>query len=204
MHIGHASSSLSQQVLSDSLQVLMWLLPSVASVASPNEFFGGRFDVVTGLLDQRRSEIEHAVARKLERGRATYQQLVETLGGKELLHDTLGAMESRQQHRMEQLKEPPSWTSSATCPACQCEAALLGSVSFDAEAAIEYEDGEPHFEAWWNFFFTPEALQCAVCRLSLNGPEELATAGAPSQTFQLNEIGAELDELLMWANETAP
>jgi hypothetical protein len=67
------------------------------------------------------------------------------------------------------------------CPACSRRALLHGSYEVQWEPDWDYSDGQAWIAgAYPEVEFTPGALECRVCNLTLHGEEELVVAGVPS------------------------
>jgi hypothetical protein len=68
---------------------------------------------------------------------------------------------------------------------------LFGRVDADPEADWDVEPvGGGQYETvlagvYWKLLFSPQAYACNVCRLFLNGPEELGESGLPASRYEI-------------------
>lgn len=164
------------------------------------DFFGPHKATVQALLDQRKTEISREVAVKMAKARARLTRLEETLGE--------AAFEKATDELEDQVwtLDPDDFVSGGggaieiDCPECGSKARLFGDVDVSPEVDHDVEvlgggEYDTITQTYWQASFGPCTFYCTVCRLQLNGGQELAEAGLPSRHYDVSdgELGPDFD-----------
>ena len=197
MHVG--SPAQSRHVLVDCLAVCGVLLERIGE--DPRAFYGDHQANVLALLDEKRTEVGHRVAAKFARARRQLNELEQRLDG-ELFQETTGRLEASAADAL----DPDDfgiglWGVDAICPECGSKGRLFGHVDVDSEIDYDTEPlGNGKYESYpvfagWSVALSPRSFACNVCRLTLNGPEELAEGRLPASRHEIvsEDLGEDFD-----------
>ena len=187
-----SSEVLARQVLADALTLCNFLLPHMELLAT--EFYAEKLELVNGLLQDQRSELEHRVQRRLAQAQDRLTRWREHVDDEELWESSATDLEAAAETAL-----PPENFGmemggiDQVCPVCGFEGRLLGRVDVDGDADVEYEDGGYSYHGYWVLTFYPRQFACNVCKLSLVDPQELSAAHVPSHEREVSEsdLGAE-------------
>lgn len=178
MHVG--TGELSRHVLLDALTVTNALLAHLD--IDPETFHGTHATNVTELLDAKRTETGHTVLEKRARAQQRIGQLTDSLG-RSGYEEAAGGLEAKR----EDLTPPDGlgYQIEATdhdCPECKNIGRLFGYIELEDQMDFDVESlGGGQYESvpmpYWEIWFSPQAFECAVCRLSLTIPAEVNEAG---------------------------
>lgn len=201
LHVGtlptsgpNSGETVARQVLADTLLLCNFLLPDLGE--SPATFYGDRSALVAGLLEGRRSEIEHRAGRKVAQAQHRLESWQRHVDDEGVWNDAAGQLEaaadtaiSPDDFGLEMAAIPQD------CPVCGFSGRLIGRLDVDGDADVEYEDGGPVYYGYWVLTLHPRAFGCNVCKLRVHGPEELAISRVPSDARQVSEseLGADFD-----------
>ena len=200
MHVGLAEQS--RYVLIDVLTLCEPLLARLGNAA--NWFYGSQKADVVGLLEAKRTEVEHRVAAKRARARMLLERLAEELGSNEYDEMTSGR-ESSAEYDI----DPDDFGSFAVtrsvprdCPECGFSGRLIGQIDVSHEVEVEYEQiDEDEFREvvasdYYTVEMTPIAFACNVCNLTLHGQQELGAGHLQPYRFVVDdasELGYDFD-----------
>lgn len=176
LHVGTQDQT--RYVLTDAITVCSLLLPRIDRSASA--FYGQYADMAAGLVQERRTEVEHRVATKRARAQRVFSNLESSLEENEFEEVTT----SRQASAEDEL-DPDTFSAAQAldqdCPVCGFTGRLFGDVDVDHE--LEYEqlpDGDivPILASdYFTITFISKAFACNVCKLELGDREELQAGG---------------------------
>jgi hypothetical protein len=197
VHIGSAPQS--RHILVDCIQLGEVLLAHLGRQSS--QFYGEYAPSVAYLLDEQRSEVQLRVAAKRARARQGLRKLEHDLG-KDIFHKTTDSLESAATAMVDPTDFGPEyWDVAATCPECGYKGRILGSLDIDADVDFDVEPmGGGSYSSHpilgrLNATLLPHAFTCNVCKLILNGADELGEAGLPSALYEIsiNDLGDDFD-----------
>lgn len=193
LHVGtlpgsgeHSAEVLARQVLADSLTLCDFMLGRLQIV--PADFYGDHFELVRGLLEKERSELEHRIARRLAQARHKVERWREHVDNDEVWERTVGELEGAAASTY-----PPEdfgfemGAIGHTCPACGSDGRLLGRVDVEGDAEVEYGADGPEYYGYWRLTIYPRALVCNVCKLMLTDLQELSAAGVSAHERDVRE-----------------
>jgi hypothetical protein len=187
----------SRQLLRDILSLCDALIEDIGT--DSRSFYGDQEENVRGLLNEQRSEVEAAVAAKMARAR-NHLLVLEGKLGHDLFDDTAATLEADAPFAI----DPGDWSSfrdsiavNKGCPQCGRNGRLIGRLDADPEVDWDVEKIGDTYETYvsgtyWLLSFTPQSFQCNVCKLGLNGHDELAAARLPSGQYDIDTT--ELDD----------
>ncbi|MCM6774554.1 hypothetical protein NDR87_13540 [Nocardia sp. CDC159] len=188
-----AAAITSRHVLIDSLTVCNVFLERLG--LDPLNFYREHLNNVTQLVAQGRSEVEHRVAAKRARARKELDKLAERLS-LELFEE----LTDRMVEDARRLRELPldGWAITQYCPECGRPGSLAGAIEVDPQVEVAHEPGveTPYASvAGYEVTMSPDRFACSVCRLALEGTQELAAAGMPASAFGIDpgDLGPEFD-----------
>lgn len=196
MHVGLPAES--RHILMDCVTVCGVLLGHLGE--DPRTFYGDHHVNARRLLDEKRTEVGHRVAAKLARARRRLNDLEERLGD-EMFSDTTERLEEQ----AADVLDPEDfgtglWAIDADCPECKSRGRLFGDVDVDYDVDFDVEPlGNGQYESYaiggWSVEFSPQAFACNVCRLVLQGPEELAEGKLRSSrhVIDIQDLGEDFD-----------
>jgi hypothetical protein len=193
LHVGtlprsgeHGAEVTARHVLADSLILCDFVLAHLGQERAA--FYGEKVTLARGLLEKRRTEVEHKVTRRmaqasdrLEKWRAHVDDDAIWEQAAESLADAAEETFAPQDFGLEM------GGIDHDCPVCGYRGRLLGRVDVDGDADVEYEDGEPVYYGYWIITFYPRAFACNVCKLTLHGTDELAAGGLSSREREVGE-----------------
>lgn len=180
----------SKEILRDALSLSQVMLSELD--ADPKTHYGDQFSNVQGLLDEKRSEVEARVSARMARARNHLAILEEKLG-QPLFDDTMATLEADARFAI----EPDSFSSfgdtiaiDQECPECASNGRLIGRLDAAAEVDWDVEKIGDTYETYpmgeyWDLTYSPQAFECNVCKLALNGYDELSAGRLPSTSFAL-------------------
>jgi hypothetical protein len=201
LHVGtlptsgaNSAETVAMQVLADTLLLCNFLLPELEQ--APVDFYGDRSGLVTGLLEARRSEIEHRAARKVAQAQDRLDSWQRHVDDEDLWADGASQLEAAADtafhpdyfgHEVAAIAHD--------CPVCGFSGRLLGRLDVDGDVDVEHEDGGPVYYGFWVLTLHPRDFGCNVCKLRLHGPEELAICRLPSAARHVTEaeLGSDFD-----------
>lgn len=163
------------------------------------EFYGEYDDAVRSLLDAEASEVRRRVELKRGRAREVWRLEYATLSARER-ERRLAFIDVRATVDLE------GDTQAQECPVCEQTGVIRGDLDVDAEVDGEIVDGEAVAEiTGLSLVMWTRSFRCPVCRLNLDGPEELGEAGLPHMLY-LGEVGPDdmaeyLSDSLDWVRE---
>lgn len=186
IHVGTAEQS--RYVLIDCLTISEILLQRLGR--SGSWFYGDHHRNVEGLLQVKRTEVQHQVAAKRARSRMLLQRLEEELESSQF-DEFMAAREAAAEYDI----DPSDYGSSSMyaisqdCPECGMAGRLIGEV--DVTHEVEYDQiGEGDFEVLHEYFMAdllPTAFACNVCKLNLYGQQELAACDLPASRITVDD-----------------
>lgn len=201
LHVGtlprsgdQSAEVVARQVLADSLTLCNFLLPHAD--VDPADFYGDRLDLVNGLLEAHRGEVEHRVARRLVQAKDRLERWRTHVNDAEVWERAAADLEAGAAEAF----PAEDYGSEAggieqVCPVCDWKGRLLGRVDVDGD--VDVQGGAEGLEvySYWILTFYPRVFRCNVCKLTLTGPEELEIAGLPTQAREIQEaeLGDEFD-----------
>jgi hypothetical protein len=181
-----SAETVARQVLADTLLLCNFLLPDLGH--SPAQFYGERGSLVAGLLEARRSEIEHRTERKVAQAKDRLEAWQRDLGDQGVWDDAARQLESAAEAALAPEDFGLEMAAIAQdCPVCDFAGRLIGRLDVDGDVDVEYEDGGPAYYGYWVLTLHPRNFGCNVCKLRLHGPEELAICRLPSGSRQVTE-----------------
>jgi len=194
LHVGTQDQT--RHVLTDAITVCSLLLPRIDQTA--RAFYGPHVDLAEGLVQERRTAVEHRVATKRARAQKVFGNLESSLEENEFEEVTT----SRQASAEDDLVPSNFFAEHALdqdCPVCAFTGRLFGDVDVDHE--LEYEqmpDGDivPILASdYFSISFIPKAFACNVCKLELADREELQAGGLETdpQDVQGYQLGYNFD-----------
>lgn len=199
IHVGVSGTS--RHLLHDTLSLCNALLLDLEVDA--REFYGDQETNVRGLLDARRTEVELVVSAKTARARNHLAMLEEKLGT-EVFQQTSAALEAEAPFAI----DPGDFSSfgdtiavGRDCPVCGSVGRLIGRLDVDPQVDWDVEPmGDGHYESYvagsyWDLSLSPQKFVCNVCKLALDGPDELASTGLTSARYNLepNDLDEDFD-----------
>jgi hypothetical protein len=169
--------------LIDCLTLCVPLLARLGKAA--DWFYGDHRSNAEGLLQERRTEIEHQVASKKARADMVLRRLEEELEPSEF-DEVIGARESAAEYEIDpnDYGSFPMYAISQECPECEMQGRLIGEVDVTHEVETAYE-GPGH-----EYFFIdliPRAFVCNGCKLTLHGQQELQACDIPSSRLDVQD-----------------
>ncbi|OHF24516.1 hypothetical protein BKP30_29315 [Rhodococcus erythropolis] len=196
VHVGVPAQS--RHVLVDSLGVCNRMLDNLGR--DPKLFYRNHFGSVQELLDQKRSEAGHQVAAKRARARLHLSEIEERLGG-DMFSEVTSMLEDNAHDLDQDHLVSSNWAVDALCPECGSRGRLQGPIDLDANLDLDvsgFQDGDyaaSIFQWGWNITLTPTSFACNVCRLTLNGSQELEECSLPSSRhpIDIDDLGEEFD-----------
>lgn len=196
VHVGAPAQS--RHVLVDSLGVCNRMLDNLGR--DPKLFYRNHFESVQALLDQKRSEVGHQVAAKRARARLHLSEIEERLGG-DVFSEATAMLEDNANDLDPDHLVSSDWAVDALCPECSSRGRLQGAIDLDAQIDFDVTGfGDGHYSAdpylaGWDVTLTPTSFACNVCRLTLNGPQELEECSLPSSRhpIDIDDLGEEFD-----------
>lgn len=208
LHVGTLPQSgdqsaevVARQVLTDSLTLCNFLLAKLEVDAGT--FYDDKSDLVAGLLQERRSELQHRVERRLTQARVRFDKWREHFENEEMWESSATELEVAAADAL-----PPDSFGlemggiDQECPVCGYKGRLLGRVGVEGDADVEYEDGGYSYYGYWTLTFYPRLFACHVCKLMLFDTQELDAAHIDSADREVSE--AQLGEdfsAAEWAEE---
>lgn len=193
LHVGtlpssgeHRAEVVGRQVLADSLTLCDYFLARLDHAST--DFYGDRSGLVSGLLEEQRSDLEHRVARRLANAKNTVDRWREHVDDAEVWERSAGELEGAAAHAF-----PPEdfgfemGAIDHTCPACGYDGRLLGRVDVDGDAEVEYGPDGPEYYGYWRLTFYPRIYVCNVCKLRLTDPQELSAASVSAHEREVRE-----------------
>jgi hypothetical protein len=205
-HVG--TSEMSRHVLLDALTMTNRLLAHLK--VAPETFYRKHAANTTELLDAKRTETGHTVLEKRARAHQRVDQLKESLGhGYE---ETAGRLELQRK----QLTPPVGLgyqieAIDHRCPECLNTGRLFGYIEFEDQMDFDVEPlGGGQYKAvpmpYWEIWFSPQAFECAVCRLILANPAELSEAALSTERRDVSpeDLGEHFDLQEAIRNEFGP
>ena len=164
VHLGVASA----QQMNGALVAFVRILTVLLDVTS--EYWGQHAELVRSLVDENALRVQREVQLKISQAIERFNQI------KQLDESQRQVLLELLSHEVDDhdFEESP-----VSCPACGSRALSygtfeieVGSPDFDREGSVE---GIP---SW--LWFSPTSLRCGICRLHLEGQEELGVAGIDS------------------------
>lgn len=138
---------------------------------SAEEFWGPSADVVRVWSKESADEGELAAEHAIALAKSKFKELVESL-------PTAGAEAILQAFEAGYAQRPKYETDFVQCPACGRSALVSGSYDFDWEPDWDQEDGRAFVAGVYPVVrLHPGHLQCNVCKLELDGEDQLHAAG---------------------------
>lgn len=188
----------SRHVLVDSLGVCNRMLDNLGR--DPKLFYRNHFESVEALLDQKRSEVGHQVAAKRARARLHLREIEERVGGG-VFSEVTERLEDNANDLDPDHLVSSDWAVDALCPECSSRGRLQGPIDLDAQIDFDVTGfGGGHYSAdpylaGWDVTLTPTSFACNVCRLTLNGSQELEECSLPSSRhpIDIDDLGEDFD-----------
>lgn len=137
-----------------------------------DHFYGDRRLTVNGLLEQRRSEGEHRVARLLGKSQDRLRTMREHLGG-DVWSSSARELEQVENEAFSHLIGRDELTIQHECPACEFDGRLIGLVDVHVDMDFDVSDGESMPTPCYVIWFRPRSFFCNVCKLRLKDPVDL-------------------------------
>lgn len=193
-----AAPTQSRHVLVDSLAVCNRMLDNLGR--DPKLFYRDHFGSVQELLDQKRSEVGHQVAAKRARARLHLSEIAERLGG-DVFSEATAMLEDNANDLDPDRLASADWAVDALCPECGSRGRLQGPIELDANVDFDVfgiggaaYSSEP-YQSGWDVTLSPTAFACNVCRLTLNGSQELEECSLPSSRhfIDIDDLGEEFN-----------
>ncbi len=201
MHVGTTTEAV--KVLTDCLTLCDAFLDVLKQEA--DQFYGDRHHPnVLKLVDESRSDLQRSIDARRARARRRLADLKNELDNDELYTAILKQRDSEAETaaRPRGIGFEAIW---AECPECGHEGRLYGEITLDQEIDYDVEPlGGGRYHSFpvgtnWIVQFDPRGFDCNVCRLELEGTEELEICGleADRREVQPDELGSEFDPDLM-------
>lgn len=189
LHVGAADAIEHKPLLTAVLSAVIVLIEDLD--INPGEFFDKEWPLAEGLLNNRKSAVEHEVQRLMAAAAKRYEQTLEGLSDQ--LRVEMITLRLR-------IPDPLSlqgadYRSQQTCPVCANEAGLVGSVELREEVDWDVEGSSgPAYPAGVYLIarFSPDHFVCTVCGLELDGVEQLQAAGL-AEPYDLDESDYDTD-----------
>lgn len=200
VHVGQFTNDSVRHVLTDVLSLFQWIAGLLD--ISPALLFGMHTGAITNLLDERRSDTQRSVDRKLDAARFRLVRLAESVGD-DLLPETVAQKEAATLDQLPRLISMESVAVMRKCPACGHQAAVLGDLEQDPVVDVEGGHDEVTYNVGVNLYLIPDSLYCHVCGLTLLDTQELELCSVAHEKFLLtaDEITDELIEYADAQNE---
>lgn len=190
----NSAEVVARQVLADSLALCDFLLPHVSS--SSEHFHGERVDLVAGLLQAQRTDVEHRVARLRTQASERLDRWREYFDDEEVWERAAAELEAGAEFEF----APEHFGSelgglNQVCPVCGWSGRLLGRVDVDGDVDVEGGPDGPTYHGYWVLTFYPRLFACNVCKLMLTDAQQLAAAGLANTEREVSEadLGEEFD-----------
>lgn len=155
-----------------------WALASILVTAQDRDIEDlvgpDRVPVVEGRLEQNAKNVEHRTEALISRAR---QRLVQYRAG------TLPARIQAEWRTNPDLTISLSYSTTATCPACEAEGSLEGDDDSDKSYDYDYDDEYGYTSVSATISVPAEYFSCPTCHLGLDGYELISQAGL-SDTFE--------------------
>lgn len=186
IHVGAGDES--RYVLLDCLALVKVLLEELS--ITEWTFYTHHQETVASLLDERKTEIARLVQRKFAKARMRLRELKAELG------EVAFGSAVRELEAQRFSLDPRRYVAfgaegtDATCPVCEAAGLLFGDVTIDVEMDYDVEPlggGQylPVELPYWAITLIPQAFVCSVCRLQLDGQEELREAGLRDEPHEV-------------------
>jgi hypothetical protein len=190
-----------RKVLADCLTLCKSLLERLDM--APEDFYADHANLVEGLLQEHRTEVEHRVARRMAQAREQLERWRQHFSNDELWDENAEQLSRGVRYTY----DPESFGQEMAgvlegCPNCGSTALLVGRVDVDSDVDVDYADGGPVYHGLWVLRFYPQAFACNVCKLVLHGTDELHIAGLPTEEREVAEaeLGGDFSAA-EWAEE---
>lgn len=193
LHVGtlprsgeHSAEVVARQVLADSLTLCDFLLEQLD--VDTADFYGDFGDLVTGLLEEKRTELQHRVARRLTKASERLEQMRAHFEDEELWEGSALTLEAAATAAF-----PPDDFGlemggvDQECPTCGYRGRLLGRIGVESDVDVDGGPDGPTYTAYWVLTLYPRSFACNVCKLGLTGPEELEAASLSSAEREVSE-----------------
>ena len=189
LHVGTTDAVEHKPLLTAVLSAVIVLVEDLG--INPGEFFDAQWSLAEGLLNNRKSDVDHEVQRLMAAATKRYEQMLEGLS------DQLRAEMITLRLR---IPDPPplqeaNYRGQQTCPACANEAGLFGSVELREEVDWDVEGSSgPAYPAGVYLIarFSPDHFLCTVCGLELDGVEQLRVS-ALAEPYDLDDSDYDTD-----------
>nr|WP_271209957.1 hypothetical protein [Rhodococcus wratislaviensis]GLK34828.1 hypothetical protein GCM10017611_16770 [Rhodococcus wratislaviensis] len=181
MHVGAPAQS--RHVLLDSLAVCNLMLEKLGR--EPRHFYRDHHVSVQALMDQKRTEVGQRVTAKRARARRHLTELEERLGS-DVFAEATDRLAEEAPEALDALLDPGVWAVDRDCPECGSRGRLHGPIDvdpiidFDVEPLGNGEYETSPYSPGWEVTLAPTGFACNVCRLGLNGTQELAECSLPA------------------------
>lgn len=190
-----------RKVLADCLTLCRLLLERLDM--SPADFYAEHAELVDGLLEEHRSEVQHRVARKMAQATERLERFRVHFSNDELSDENAEQLSLGARYAY----DPKSFgeglgSVSEGCPNCYSSGVLIGRVDVDSDVDVDVADRVTVLNGCWNLHLYPQHFACNVCKLVLHGVDELRVAGLYTDKRQVSEFDLGGDfSAAEWAEE---
>lgn len=206
VHVGSAAQS--RYVLIDALSLCQVLLARLQM--GSDSFYGDHKLNADGLLQAKRTEVDHQVAAKRARARMLLNRLQQELTPDEfteVIDSRAGAAEYEIDPSHFGIHED-MYSIGHPCPECGSVGRLIGDVDVTHEVEVEYEQVDEedfvvhHGAEYYLIDLIPSAFACNVCKLTLHGQQEMAACNLPCTRMDVQEyqLGPQFDPRMAAGN----
>lgn len=192
LHVGalpqsgdNSAETTARLVLADSLSLCNCILGHLHR--DPEGFYGDKKATVDGVIEERRTEVQHRVSRLLAQAADKVAALRAHVDSDTIWTSTAHELETAAEGTFIPEQFGPDMGAIAhTCPTCGHQGRLLGRVDVDSEVDWDHADGEMVPFSYWVVTLYPRAFGCNVCKLMLREVAELDAATVPSSPREIH------------------
>ena len=193
IHIGalpqageNTAETAARLLLADALLLCTFVLGHLKLTSKA--FYGDQAFAADQVLQERRSEVEHHVARLIAQADSKVTTWRAHVDNDDIWESTaLDLQDAAANDISPELFGAEMGAITEVCPNCGYEGRLLGRVDVEDEVDWDREDGEMVPVGYWRVWFYPRAFACNVCKLVLREPAELSAAYLPAELRELEE-----------------
>jgi hypothetical protein len=188
VHAGHFNAANTREILTSFLRYSNEVYDELT--VPDDDRWESHTNLVSRLITQNLSEVEHRVYRKIEAARNNYQNWIKRVPehSKSTVNKTLSPGFSALLHRSKAApdpNEPIQVSAPVECPACkQLSAVYLGHAHGTRRVPEDViKAGAPTVESLYSSqaYLEIKVLMCSICSLQLLGSDEIQTAGLPAR-----------------------